>query len=269
MSLGWLYQDSVSQYILNARVIQPIEPPPIKYVVPPEPVIKIQPVEIPEEPPPEIPETSVEDLVKQLVEPLSALSPEETWIAALKAVFHLWEEPWLEGSEIPPGDLPESSKLEIFEVFGNQTVLKAINYPAILELKIPKDHSIVYVALKKFTDNGMVLVGQEEMDIPAEVLTGLWYGRAFVFWKDFEKLPRSIYPGTRGDTVLWLQKNLKILGLFEGPESGVYDDRTVDAVVRLQKENNLFADGILGPQTKRTLYSLLDVYPKPTLVGSE
>jgi peptidoglycan hydrolase-like protein with peptidoglycan-binding domain len=38
-------------------------------------------------------------------------------------------------------------------------------------------------------------------------------------------------------------------------------------VMRLQKKNNLFADGIVGPQTKRTLYSLLDVYRKPTLVS--
>ena len=266
VSLGWLYQDSVSEYVWNVQEVQPIDHAPVKYLVPPEPVIQKQTIEIPQEKPPEI---NNEDLINRLVEPLTGLSLEENWVTALKSVFSLWSEPWLDEPGLKPGDLPEASKLNIFELYGNLTVLKSINYPAILELKTPEDHSTIYVVLKKFAGDSMVLVGEEEINIPTDAFIGLWYGRAFILWKDFEELPRSIYPGTKGNMVIWLQKNLKILNLFEGPESGVYDDQTVDAVIRLQKKNNLFADGIVGPQTKRTLYSLLDVYQKPTLVSTD
>ncbi len=210
-----------------------------------------------------------ETRIQRLVDPLRGLSLEENWVTALKTVFSLWSEPWHDEPGLKPGDLPEASKLKIFEVYGNLTVLKSINYPAIVELKIPGDHSTIYVVLKKFAGDSMVLVSQKEMDIPTGAFAGLWYGRAFILWKDFEELPRSIYPGSSGSMVIWIQKNLKILDFFEGPESGVYDKQTVDAVIRFQKNNNLFADGIVGPQTKRTLYSLLNVYRKPTLVSSK
>jgi len=73
--------------------------------------------------------------------------------------------------------------------------------------------------------------------------------------------PASAYPklsrGSRGDLVIWAQEHLK--GAGESVRvTGIFGDRTVQAVKSFQSAQGLDPDGVIGPGTWR---SLLDVVP--------
>ncbi|MGN6169277.1 MAG: peptidoglycan-binding protein [Solirubrobacteraceae bacterium] len=57
----------------------------------------------------------------------------------------------------------------------------------------------------------------------------------------------------RIDRVKALQRRLLLLGLEPGPVDGRYGPQTAEAVKRFQEENDLPADGIVGPATQRAL----------------
>ncbi len=63
----------------------------------------------------------------------------------------------------------------------------------------------------------------------------------------------SLEVGSKGDSVLELQKKLKDLGFDPGPTDGIFDDETRKALVEFQEKNKLEADGIGGPATLKAL----------------
>lgn len=54
-------------------------------------------------------------------------------------------------------------------------------------------------------------------------------------------------PFARGTDVKWAQQKLAGLGLYNGQATGVYDERTHQAVVAFQRREHLTVDGVLGP----------------------
>ena len=135
-----------------------------------------------------------------------------------------------------------------------------------MEVRRPGYDTWVYAVLKSLDKGQVVMLGEEEEQIPLNMFHDIWYGHGYVLWKDFEELPRVIYPGTSSLAVTWLQHNLKTLNFYEGPANGFYDKKTKEAVVRVQRENKLLVDGIVGQETKMILYALLSIYPKPVLI---
>ncbi|MGE5418385.1 MAG: peptidoglycan-binding protein [Acidobacteriota bacterium] len=67
---------------------------------------------------------------------------------------------------------------------------------------------------------------------------------------------RNLSWGDTGDDVLAVQKALNWGGYSAGEEDGVFGDKTNDAVVKLQLDYELEADGIVGPQTWRLINML-------------
>lgn len=62
-----------------------------------------------------------------------------------------------------------------------------------------------------------------------------------------------LWPGARGPAVKELQAGLKELGFDPGDIDGIFGPSTAAAVITFQKNRNLFADGIAGPQTFHAL----------------
>lgn len=65
---------------------------------------------------------------------------------------------------------------------------------------------------------------------------------------------RILRIGTWGDDVVVLQNILASLGYYTGSIDGIFGPLTRQAVMRLQADNGLIADGIVGPLT----YDLID-----------
>ena len=276
--LVWFYRDTLEKNIWRPENLELTQPRAIATSIPlvsTSNVAKnsgafIAPHEVESPYPEKIPkqeQIKSDQITDQWFFPLERLSRNENWQLVLKSLFELWEEEKIIPKDIKRGQLPKGTSLNIFEIYGNLTLLKSLNYPAIIELKRPKHDKGVYTVLKKIVDDHVVMIGVKEEVMPLGMFNDLWYGHAYIAWKDFENLPRVISPGTSSIAVSWLQHNLKYLNYFDGVENGLYDSKTREAVFKLQKEKNLYVDGIVGPQTKMVLYSLLDVYyPKPFLL---
>jgi general secretion pathway protein A len=83
-----------------------------------------------------------------------------------------------------------------------------------------------------------------------------WHGQAYLFHRRGSDLKQILSRGKQTPDVRLLQQRLRELGyLWTGP-SGHFDDDTMEAVRRLQKEYALQVDGAAGPATKIVLYHL-------------
>lgn len=64
---------------------------------------------------------------------------------------------------------------------------------------------------------------------------------------------RTLFVGSHGDDVKWLQERLTAMGYSPGEISGKFDSHTRHAVVAFQKVNGLARDGAVGPKTLEAL----------------
>jgi len=64
---------------------------------------------------------------------------------------------------------------------------------------------------------------------------------------------RTLFAGSSGDDVKWLQERLAAMGYSPGEVSGKFDSHTRHAVVAFQKVNGLARDGAVGPKTLEAL----------------
>jgi len=64
----------------------------------------------------------------------------------------------------------------------------------------------------------------------------------------------SYRPGDRGEDIIHIQSRLSALGYEVGPLDGEYGSKTIAAVKAFQRDHGLTVDGIVGPETYRTLF---------------
>lgn len=69
---------------------------------------------------------------------------------------------------------------------------------------------------------------------------------------------RVLKEGSRGSDVLALQEVLALLGFSPGPADGWFGSKTRAAVVEFQRKSGLYADGIVGPNTRKALEKALE-----------
>ncbi len=208
---------------------------------------------------------------------IMGLDPEQSLKDSLQAISNRW------GVETPLEALPADPVIDPLISFGsaiglnhlaiqgNLGLLRLFDLPALLELNIPGADRPRYIALLEIVDQQGTfapwLVKGEK--VPTEFIGDFWFGRAFIFWKDFHNLPHFLGPGSAGEAVEWLQMNLIGLGYLEGNPTTVYDQETQGAIHSLQLANNIAGDGIVGPYTKIILYRMMEQFAMPSLSADE
>ncbi|RME40431.1 MAG: DUF2075 domain-containing protein [Deltaproteobacteria bacterium] len=146
--------------------------------------------------------------------------------------------------------------LELTFFNGTSARLLAFGRPFIMEILLPGEPTPRYLAvlgrqgedLRVWPDS----VGSGLLTV--DDFRGLWSGRAFIVWRDFEQIDSLGQVGHRGAKVVRLQKLLQRAGFWGGDPSGVYDEATLEAVTRFQAHEGLIQDGRVGPQTLMLLY---------------
>jgi hypothetical protein len=159
--------------------------------------------------------------------------------------------------------------LEYLPIVGNASMLRLLDLPAIIELRVPETHGVRYAALTGIANGRFILVvGGEQMPVEAAFLDRHWFGEAHVLWRDFESLGRAFGREGRGPNVARLQALLRRAGTYRGQDTGVFDAGTEAAVLDFQRSRYLVADGRVGRLTRIVLYAAAGGYPRPTLGAS-
>jgi general secretion pathway protein A len=207
---------------------------------------------------------------EKLVTYLSSLSLEESKVEAAKWILESWGFDQSGGEKIDgPAleNLEAEFELASYELNGNFKRLTNLNYPAILEVALPNSMGTKYLALTQVKGERGVFGSVDKLEMPLETINPLWTRKAIVFWKDFESLPvDKLENGYEGKEVIWLQKNLRLLGFFMGREATRYGAKTQKAVRKFQRTNNIKDDGKFYTESKMLLYNLLDIYSTPKLI---
>ncbi len=206
---------------------------------------------------------------EKLVTYLSSLTLVESKLEAVKWILETWNLDSEELQGLNEADLEmvkEEYQISSFEVNGTLERLKSLNYPALLEIALPNAQGTKYLALVSIRGSTGIFGSVDKIEMPLTVIDSLWTRKAIVLWKDFESLPESLGAGFKGKEAIWLQKNLRLLGYFQGREAPLYGPKTIYAMKRLQRNNSIKDDGILNTDSKLLLYNLLQIYPTPKLV---
>lgn len=207
----------------------------------------------------------------KLVTYLSSLSLEESKLEAAKWILETWG---FDQSGVEMVDnwalenLETEFELSQYELNGNFKRLTNLNYPAILEVALPNSQGTKYLALTSVKGERGVFGSVDKIEMPLETINPLWTRKAIIIWKDFESLPEAgLENGYAGKEVIWLQKNLRLLGFFIGREAARYGGQTEKAVRKFQRKNNIKDDGKFSTESKMLLYNLLDIYKTPKLMA--
>jgi general secretion pathway protein A len=207
---------------------------------------------------------------EKLVTYLSSLTLVESKLEAVKWILEAWgvDPEEMQGlSETDLEIIKKDYRLSSFEVNGTLERLKNLNYPAFLEIALPNAQGTKYLALVSVQGDTGVFGSVDKIEMPLSIIYSLWTRKAIIFWKDFENLPESLSVGYKGKEAIWLQKNLRLLGYFQGREALLYGPKTLRAVKRLQRNNSIKDDGIFNTDSKLLLYNLLQIYSTPKLVS--
>ena len=223
--------------------------------VPPEPVAEPAPVITPPA-----------DVEHQL----ASLEARASLRSAIDAVLVAWHARPLAGDE-PAGDgdlarIAARRGLEDLPLVGNGNMLRLLDLPAILQLRIPGTDRSRAVALTGMADGRFVLVVDgSPTPVDAAFLDRHWFGEAHVLWRDFEALGPAFGRDGRAAPVARVQALLRRVGAYGGKETGRFDAATEAAVLAFQRARFLDVDGRVGRLTRIVLYAAAGGYPRPTL----
>src|SRR2546428_739590 len=197
-------------------------PPPAEEPAPPAPAVDPAP-----------PVTPADDVERRL----ASLDARASTRAAVGAILAAWHERPLAGDE--PVDLAHVAAgrgLEDLPLLGNGSMLRLLDLPAILELRVPGADQPRAVALTGMSDARAVLVVDgSPTPVDAAFLDRHWFGRAHVFWRDFESLGPAFGHPSSGTRVGRLQALLRRIGAYGGEGSGQFDPATEGAVLAFQR----------------------------------
>ncbi|MBI5636881.1 MAG: AAA family ATPase [Nitrospinae bacterium] len=186
--------------------------------------------------------------------------------AAAERVLARWEEqePLSIGEkELDYPRLAKKRGLKCFTAHMDLTQLRAINYPAVLEVSDGKNTGLMPL---------VIIMGDEYYSqtpggayATREWMEKHWTGKVHIFWKDHEQLPEMLKRGNKGGAVVWLQQSLSRLGYIADANgiTGGYGPKTERSVLIFQTDNRLPADGQVGDTTKMLIYGLLPEYKTP------
>lgn len=137
-------------------------------------------------------------------------------------------------------------------------LIKNLNLPAILEIKLPEYPMPGFLTICKIDDKKITLsrAGRNLfIDVTPEVLRPYCTGAAYIPWKNFLTYKGVIPRKAPHESVIMLKLFLQDIGFEQIDLTPYYDEYTEQAVRQIQEKSGLRADGIVGPLTKIVLFN--------------
>jgi general secretion pathway protein A len=146
--------------------------------------------------------------------------------------------------------------LELDSFNGKIDELLRLDTPALLDLSGKGKMGPLLVALTG-SSGGKVrfhppLLGKSALS--RGELAPLWSGRAYILWRNGEKIRIPLSQGASGSDVIRVQILLQAAGAASLEVNGVYDENTAQAVREFQRSKKISPTGKLGPLTLIRLY---------------
>ncbi|RMF47147.1 MAG: DUF2075 domain-containing protein [Deltaproteobacteria bacterium] len=221
------------------------------------------------------PNSSARASFRQLEELRAALKRNQAALSLLPAarpLLRLWKVPADNlDPDISPAGLARHCRqagIDLSQFDGGLEQLLAFDRPVLLELVLPGTVRPRYLAVTG-RQGGRIEIRPgigDVLSLSIGELRGLWSGRAYIPWRNFDRIVLVGRAGQAGEEVRDLQLLLRKAGFSEVKPSGVYDHQTIEAVTLFQAQTGLVQDGRVGPQTLMLLYQRAG-YPIVSLEG--
>jgi hypothetical protein len=207
----------------------------------------------------------VERRLARLAEPASVRDA----VAALLAAWHV--RPLEPGEPVVTDDLAPVAQrrgLEVLPLLGNTGMLRLLDLPALLALRLPEAGTTRWVAVLGLDGGRLTLaLDGQPVQVDAALLDRDWFGQAQLFWRDFEALGPTFGANGTQAQVTRLQSLLGRARVLQGAQPGRWDPPTAQAVLEFQRSRLLEVDGRVGRLTRIVLYAAVGGYPRPTLAA--
>jgi general secretion pathway protein A len=160
--------------------------------------------------------------------------------------------------------------LELDRFTGSLDDLFRLHQSSILEVTQKGLNESSYVGLTGF-GRGNVSVQPPvsgKTSLSRKELASIWSGRAYILWRNSEKISLPLTSGEKGSDVIRLQILLQAAGSEALEVNGVYDEATMKAVKDFQRSRRIKATGTLGVSTLIQLYRSVTGPQHPDGAGS-
>ena len=215
-------------------------------------------------------------LIAQFLSDLQSSTMLDSAMRATAGLLRTWKVEGLQEKEWRRGTLDLSAiararQLEDLPLTGSVSLLSLLDLPMIMELVVPGTESNRFVLLLGLSGDRCRVFLDHERELPLRVLNENWFGKGYVFWKDFEGVGAPLTVGSVGQNVRRLHMMLtKAQGEKESPlpsagRETIFSRQTEAAVARFQRAKRLTPDGVAGPLTMILLYNSLSAYAHPSL----
>ena len=189
---------------------------------------------------------------------------------AFQEVFSRWGadlSSWAPG--VIPCNFAPAAGLQCLSRTGSWSDIRGLNLPVVLELW-DQGSSPYYGAVTAISDDNEIVLrlGHERYTVSPADLQDAWFGSYVVLWQMPPNYQGTLKRGDRHASVQWLRRQLESLGMAPADEadSTLFDAALQDAVMTFQREEQILADGIVGPTTWIRLGDRLEL-PGPKLDG--
>jgi hypothetical protein len=172
-----------------------------------------------------------------------------------------------QGEVLDLSQIALARRLEYLPFSGNLNLLTLLDLPVIVELLTPEQKELRFVLLLKINENRCWVLLDDEQEVPLQVISNNWFGRAHLFWRNFEGLEAYLTIGSMGPSVQRLHTLLHQAQVYPASPSTTFDRKTEEAVALFQRTKHLVPDGVVGPFTMIMLYNSLPDYPHPHLTA--
>jgi len=192
-------------------------------------------------------------------------------IQATTGLLRAWRTPGLREEEqqagvLDLGRIAQTRCLEYLPINGNLNLLTLLDLPVVVELLTPEHKELRFVLLLNINGERCQVLLDGEREVPLRVITDNWFGRAHLFWRDFEGVGMYLTVGNVGQSVRRLHTLLRRAKVYGDSSSMTFDEKTEAAVAIFQRAKRLVPDGVVGPLTMIMLYNSLPGYRHPRLV---
>lgn len=208
-------------------------------------------------------------------------------VHATNGLLQVWGAEDLGAGEWKSGALDLSTiartrRLEYLPFTGTFTLLSLLDLPVIMELMVPERQEMRFVLLLGISHDRCRVLLDREREVPIQAISENWFGKAHLFWKDFEHIGFLLTVGSVGQHVKRLHTLLAKAQALNSAEPASADQplanmgflnretfskQTEQTVARFQKANRLTPDGVVGPLTMILLYKSLPGYARPSLTS--